>query len=724
MVGCRAVAVLLLALVSAVAEDAAEDAAARLYLVEGVAPAAGRLEAAAVERAVEALSLDVAAGGLAPPDAVAAGERAVAAGLGFAGAALLNNAASKCGALYGGDDRCDRRSATLRARRRRRPSRASRSTTPTSSSRPATRRRRPTPSTRPWPPSAPTAPATATTALGSPRRRSAPHALSAAELPGRYARLLRRLEALAVELEAAPDPRTEPRGLRLVGNLPIAWPYLGYAALPLTRRLGRLYAAADRAWAGGIAAHVLERRGEPTPVLRKPRVAICVEFNHCDFAAAARAAAAAVVDLDPGDLAASATALAGAEADVVVYLALGLSHVTYNLARCRLAPVQVVFGHGHPMSAGLGDAIDYFVSSKLYEADVANLMDGDAGRLAVLAEAAVLADVREPGLARPPPIVLPTRARPRAVDAAAAPRASRPTPAATRRRSASPPPCPTAATGPGLRRAARRAPRAGLQHSKKLHPDFDASLAAVFAKAPGDALVLMLEGARTHLARWNATLGPAAAARLVFLPRMPREDLLAIVRVSDALLDTHPWGGGVTVLEALAVCTPPVVLPSRTSVLQLALGHLRTLQLDDQLVARDSEAYGALAARIATEPAFRQLMRLTICRRNAWLFEADKAVDEWARFLRNGAADAPRAAADGLALGRVARRPRRAAREGRRAGVSLASSEEFAVRRSRVLQRPLRRRPRLAPRRRAMDGEVGAVAQPLATWRPRRRHHV
>ena len=30
-------------------------------------------------------------------------------------------------------------------------------------------------------------------------------------------------------------------------------------------------------------------------------------------------------------------------------------------------------------------------------------------------------------------------------------------------------------------------------------------------------------------------------------------------------------------------------------------------------------------------------MRLTICRRNAWLFEADKAVDEWARFLKNAA---------------------------------------------------------------------------------------
>ncbi|KAH8048126.1 hypothetical protein JL722_12726 [Aureococcus anophagefferens] len=429
MVGRRAVAALLLALVSAVAEDAAEDAAARLYLVEGVAPAAGRLEAAAVERAVEALSLDVASGGLAPPSAVAAGERAVAAGLGFAGAALLNNAASN------------------------------------------------------------------------------------------------------------------------------------------------------------------------------------------DFAAAARVAAAAVVDLDPGDLAASATALAGAEADVVVYLALGLSHVTYNLARCRLAPVQVVFGHGHPMSAGLGDSIDYFVSSKLYEADVANLIDGDAGRLAVLAEAAVLADVREPGLARPPPIVLPdpAAAPARAVDAAAR-RAARleadagGDAAALRLAAAVPdrgdggqaydeqlvlfesptigfprPPEPPRHTRTALglpedpplfacprprgKRTSAALRRARLQHSKKLHPDFDASLAAVFAKAPGDALVLMLEGARTHLARLNATLGPAAGARLVFLPRMPREDLLAIVRVSDALLDTHP---------------------------------------------------GAAASR-----------------RNAWLFEADKAADEWARFLRN-----------------------------------------------------------------------------------------
>ena len=281
MVGRRAVAALLLALVSAVAEDAAEDAAARLYLVEGVAPAAGRLEAAAVERAVEALSLDVASGGLAPPSAVAAGERAVAAGLGFAGAALLNNAASKCGALYGGDDRCDRRYAYAAAHGAA-PAFAGvalnyayfleQAGDPAAAA------------------DALDASVAAVRADGAGDRDDglriaaaslcAPHALSAAELPGRYARLLRRLEALAVELEAAPDPRTEPRGLRLVGNLPIAWPYLGYASLPLTRRLGRLYAAADRAWAGGIAAHVLERRGEPTPVLRKPRVAICVEFNH------------------------------------------------------------------------------------------------------------------------------------------------------------------------------------------------------------------------------------------------------------------------------------------------------------------------------------------------------------------------------------------------------------------------------------------------------------
>ena len=62
----------------------------------------------------------------------------------------------------------------------------------------------------------------------------APHARAAAELAGRYARLLLRLDALALELEAAPAPRNDAWPARpLVGTLPIGWPYLGYARDPV-----------------------------------------------------------------------------------------------------------------------------------------------------------------------------------------------------------------------------------------------------------------------------------------------------------------------------------------------------------------------------------------------------------------------------------------------------------------------------------------------------------
>ena len=44
------------------------------------------------------------------------------------------------------------------------------------------------------------------------------------------------------------------------------------------------------------------------------------------------------------DVLAAAGLIADARADVLLYLALGHSHITYNLARSRLAKIQIVFG--------------------------------------------------------------------------------------------------------------------------------------------------------------------------------------------------------------------------------------------------------------------------------------------------------------------------------------------------------------------------------------------
>ena len=63
-----------------------------------------------------------------------------------------------------------------------------------------------------------------------------------------------------------------------------------------------------------------------------------------DFVAAAREHAHEVVSIPTHDVLAAAGLIADARADVLLYLALGHSHITYNLARSRLAKIQIVFG--------------------------------------------------------------------------------------------------------------------------------------------------------------------------------------------------------------------------------------------------------------------------------------------------------------------------------------------------------------------------------------------
>ena len=115
---------------------------------------------------------------------------------------------------------------------------------------------------------------------------------------------------------------------------------------------------------------------------------------------------------------------------------------------------------------------------------------------------------------------------------------------------------------------------------------------------------------------------------------MPHAALLSVVGVSDAFLDTFPWGAGVTSFEAFAACVPVVTLPDEVTVLQLALGQYRQMGLATELVARNVPEYVHLASRLGADPLFRDAMRRRICSRKHLLFNQQPAVDEWAAFLR------------------------------------------------------------------------------------------
>lgn len=50
--------------------------------------------------------------------------------------------------------------------------------------------------------------------------------------------------------------------------------------------------------------------------------------------------------------------------------------------------------------------------------------------------------------------------------------------------------------------------------------------------------------------------------------------MLMVVSNCRVMLDTFPWGAGVTAMEALSFGVPVVTLPARMSVLQLAAGQV------------------------------------------------------------------------------------------------------------------------------------------------------
>ena len=99
-----------------------------------------------------------------------------------------------------------------------------------------------------------------------------------------------------------------------------------------------------------------------------------------------------------------------------------------------------------------------------------------------------------------------------------------------------------------------------------------------------------------------------------------------------------------TTLEAFSVCRLAVTAPSLQSVVALAAGFYRRLNIADAPVVDSVDAYVTRARDLAADAGRRGALEAAVCRADGNLFNDDEAVAEWAAFLRrasSGAAPAP-----------------------------------------------------------------------------------
>jgi predicted O-linked N-acetylglucosamine transferase (SPINDLY family) len=107
--------------------------------------------------------------------------------------------------------------------------------------------------------------------------------------------------------------------------------------------------------------------------------------------------------------------------------------------------------------------------------------------------------------------------------------------------------------------------------------------------------------------------------------------------MGDLMLDPYPFGGGVTTLEALAVCTPVITAPGMQSVPTLAAGMIQSVGLprdtESWLIVDDSSVYIRNAIQLLEDGILIRNVRRDICKGVKHIYNQDSSVKEWQQFL-------------------------------------------------------------------------------------------
>lgn len=404
-----------------------------------------------------------------------------------------------------------------------------------------------------------------------------------------------------------------------------------------------------------------------------------------------------VVLLNDQDLLGSADKLRDAHCDVLLYMDVGTEKFAFLLAHMRIAPIQMLFGVGHPISSGL-ESIDYVVLPQAMLQD--SYADGGHGtalqaayamhtctqahgncsiavsKMPYYREQVVRFDSLSHYLAPPHTYLY----EPQVIEEMHAVTAQRPTNYTLSCEQIDRRLGEIGVTGLAARELGCRSASDGtvhaktthlyncMQYIKKMHPLFDDVLILLLEKDPLAKILVVDKFSAQVLPRLMARakeMGHSITsqwsfeqfqAHLLEVPRRPHADFLLLGGLSGVFLVPFPYGTGITSSESLSLCTPVVVMTGRSATINFALAQVRMLGLDELFAADTVEEYVDIAMQSAADDLQAICNRSSanseeclqhghvkdlLCAKKHLLFDqqvVDEVVAEWGQFITRVAA--------------------------------------------------------------------------------------
>jgi hypothetical protein len=179
------------------------------------------------------------------------------------------------------------------------------------------------------------------------------------------------------------------------------------------------------------------------------------------------------------------------------------------------------------------------------------------------------------------------------------------------------------------------------QHLPKFHPLFDEVLKGVLNAGENVYLVLLVNDKKcmwraTLMQRWHLSLGSSLSKRIIWLSYLTPHDYLLMLAAGDVMIDTFPFGGGVTSLEALSVLTPIVTLPDLQTTPALTASMLLKLptSVSNTLIVHSVQEYIETMTRIVQNDIVLLELRKSLAVAVDRIYEDKQSIVEWERFFQ------------------------------------------------------------------------------------------